>query len=122
MAIGTVTVLALAACGSTAATSAPAGGGGAAPCAVTTTAGAVAAGIKDFAFNPTTVTGKVGDTITWTNNDSTEHTVTLDAQSSCDTGSIPSGKTGSITFTAAGTYPFHCKIHSSMHGTITITG
>lgn len=122
MAVGALAVVALSACSSGGGAAATGGGGGgAAPCSVATTAGAVAAGIKNFAFDPSTVTAKVGDTITWTNNDTAGHTVTVDSQSSCDTGTIASGATGSLTFTAAGTYAFHCKIHSSMHGTITIS-
>ena len=126
-AIGTVAVIALSACSSSGgATTAPAastGGGavGAAPCAPATAAGSVAASIKGFAFDPATIPAKVGDTITWTNNDGTAHTATLDDQPSCDTGSIAGGGTGSLTFSKAGTYPFHCKIHSSMKGTITIS-
>lgn len=127
MAVGAVAVVALAACSSgggtpAATTAGGGGGGGAAPCSVATSAGSVTAAIKDFEFDPATVTAKVGDTITWTNNGPTNHTVTLDDQPSCDTGTIAAGATGSLTFTAAGTYAFHCKIHSSMKGTITISG
>jgi plastocyanin len=130
IAISTIAVLALAACSGTS-TAAPtvaagggataAAGGGGAPCSVATSAGAVAASMKNIAFDPATINAKVGDTITWTNNDTTTHTVTLDNQSACDTGNITPGATGSLTFTAAGTYAFHCKIHSSMKGTITIS-
>lgn len=123
MAVGAIAVVALAACSSSGGGGAATGGGGgaAAPCSVATTAGAVTAAIKDFEFDPSTVTAKVGDTITWTNNGPASHTVTLDNQSSCDTGTIAAGATGSLTFTAAGTYAFHCKIHSSMKGTITVS-
>jgi len=68
------------------------------------------------------VTAKVGDVITWTNNGPASHTVTVDNQAGCDSGTLSPGKTVSMTFSAAGTYPFHCSIHSSMKGTITITG
>ena len=123
MAIGAIAVVALSACSSTGGgASTGTGGGGSAPCSVATSAGAVTAAVKDFEFDPATVTAKVGDTITWTNNGAAQHTVTLDDQPSCDTGSITAGSTGSLKFTAAGTYAFHCKIHSSMKGTITITG
>lgn len=125
MAIGAIAVVALSACsssGSGATAGSSGGGGGSAPCSVATSAGTVTAAIKDFEFDPATVTAKVGDTITWTNNGPAQHTVTLDSQSSCDTGTISAGSTGSLTFTAAGSYPFHCKIHSSMKGTITVTG
>jgi plastocyanin len=125
IALGAVAVVALSACGgggaSQPAASQPATSQAAAACSKVTTAGSVAASIKDFKFDPGTVTAKVGDTITWTNNDSTAHTVTLDG-GACDTQNIAAGSTGSLLFAVAGTYPFHCAIHTSMKGTITITG
>jgi plastocyanin len=125
--VGTLAVVALAGCSSAGGSAAPAassggGGGGAAACSKSTGAGTVQAAIKDFEFDPATVTAKVGDVITWTNNGPASHTVTVDNQSGCDTGTISAGATSSLTFTAAGSYPFHCSIHSSMKGTITITG
>lgn len=127
IAVGAVAIAALSACGSGAASQPAASqGGGAsqaeAPCGPSTSSGTVTAGIKDFAFDPTTVTAKVGDTITWTNNGAVGHTVTVDNQSACDTQTVAAGKTGSLVFNVAGTYPFHCSIHSSMKGTITISG
>lgn len=100
------------------AASAPAGGGAA--CAQSASAGQVTVSIKDFAFNPADIQAKVGDTITFTNNDSAPHTATLD-DGSCSTGTISPSSSDGLTFTAAGTYPFHCKIHTSMHGTITVS-
>jgi plastocyanin len=136
--VGTLAMVALAGCSSAGGSAAPAasvaapaasvaassggGGGSAAACSKSTGAGTVQAAIKDFEFDPATVTAKVGDVITWTNNGPTSHTVTVDNQTGCDTGTLTAGSTGSLTFTAAGTYPFHCSIHSSMKGTITITG
>jgi plastocyanin len=63
---------------------------------------------------------KAGDTITVTNNDSVTHTVTSDDGSSFSV-SINGGKTATFTAPAAGSYKFHCKIHSNMHGTLTVT-
>jgi plastocyanin len=100
------------------AASAPAGGGAA--CSQTANAGQVAVAIKDFTFGPADIQAKVGDVITFTNNDSAPHTATLD-DGACSTGTINSGASDGLTFTAAGTYPFHCKIHSQMKGTITIS-
>jgi plastocyanin len=132
LAIGTLAVVALAACssgstatgtpGAAAAATGTPGAAAADPCATSTASGTVAAGIKDFEFDPATVTAKVGDVITWTNNGAVGHTVTVDSAPACDTGTVAAGTTGSLTFSAAGSYPFHCKIHSSMKGTITITG
>jgi plastocyanin len=101
-----------------AAASAPAAGGAA--CSQTADAGTVAVAIKDFAFGPADIQAKVGDTITFSNKDSAPHTATLD-DGSCSTGTISPGGSDGLTFTAAGTYAFHCKIHSSMHGTITVS-
>ena len=99
--------------------SAAAGGG--APCAVAQSAGSVAVKIANFAFDPNAVTAKVGDTITWTNSDSAGHTATVDGQDACTTQTLATGASGSITFSQAGTYPFHCKIHPNMTGTITVS-
>ena len=65
------------------------------------------------------VTAKVGETITWQNLDARPHTVTPDDGSF--SGSVPAGSTFSHAFDSAGTFPYHCNIHPSMTGTITIT-
>jgi plastocyanin len=65
------------------------------------------------------VTAKVGETITWQNLDAVPHTVTPDDGSF--SGTVAAGSTFSHAFDAAGSYPYHCNIHPSMTGTITIT-
>jgi plastocyanin len=77
--------------------------------------------VKGFAFTPATISAKVGETITWTNQDAASHTVTLDNKS-VDSGNIGTNATYSHAFTAAGSFPYHCQIHPQMKGTITITG
>jgi plastocyanin len=74
------------------------------------------------AFSPTTIQAKVGDVITWTNNDTLPHTATLTDDPTCTTENLATGATGSLTFSAAGSYAFFCKIHSDMTGTIEVTG
>jgi plastocyanin len=101
------------------AASAPAAGGGAA-CSQSADAGQVPVSIKGFAFGSGQIQAKVGQIVTFTNNDSAPHTATLD-DGSCSTGTISPGSSDGLMFTAAGTYAFHCKIHSSMHGTITVS-
>lgn len=101
-----------------------AGGGGAAAACAPAAAGAAAtvkASIKGFAFSPEPVTAKVGDVIGWTNGDNVGHTVTLD-DGTCTTDTIAAGKTAALAFSAAGTYTYHCSIHTNMKGSITITG
>jgi plastocyanin len=100
------------------AASAPAAGGGG--CATSAEAPAVTVNIQNFAFVPPEVTAKVGETIGWTNADSSPHTATPDSNA-CDTGNIAQNATAGLAFDAAGTYTYHCKIHPNMTGTITIT-
>jgi plastocyanin len=75
--------------------------------------------IKNFQFKPGTSTVHVGDTITWTNQDIAPHTATA-KDGSWDTGTIKKGKTGSHTFTTAGTIPYICSIHPNMKGTVVV--
>ena len=97
--------------------SAPAGG---AACSESSAAGEVSVSIEGFAFKPASISATVGQTITFTNGDSAPHTATLD-DGSCTTPNIANGASDGLTFTAAGTYPFHCNVHPNMKGTITIS-
>lgn len=99
------------------AASAPAAG---AACEVSSAAGEVTVAIADFAFSPTDITAAAGQTITFTNNDSAPHTATLD-DDSCGTPNIAQGESNGLTFSTAGTYPFHCAVHPNMKGTITVS-
>lgn len=90
-------------------------------CAPSTTAGTVNVKIANFAFDPPTIKAKVGDTVTWTNNDSAQHTATLKSDGSCTTPNIASGSSSGITFTAAGTYDYFCKIHPQMTGKVEVS-
>jgi len=127
-AIGLVAMLALAGCSgygsATPAASSPAGGasagGGAGGCAASAAAGTVAVAIKDFEFTPAAISAKVGDVITFTNGGTKSHSATLD-QGTCSTDVLTPGASGGLTFSQAGTYAFHCKIHASMTGTITVS-
>jgi plastocyanin len=85
----------------------------------TTTAGSSAPAaltIQNTSFGAASVTAATEFTIQ--NKDSARHTVTDDA-GSFDV-SVPAGGTASLTIPKAGTYKIHCKIHASMHGTITV--
>ena len=76
--------------------------------------------ISDLAFSPASVTVLVGDTVTWTNSDPQVHTATSD-DGSWDAGNIAAnGGTGAFVFTTAGTFPYHCTIHTQMTGTVTV--
>jgi plastocyanin len=87
--------------------------------------------IKNVSFQPSSVTIHPGETVTWTNMDSAPHTVTsdtpgaFDSSPSCNPGTglgcLNNGNTFSHSFAQAGSFPYHCKVHSSMHGTITVS-
>jgi plastocyanin len=79
----------------------------------------VAVSIKDFSFEPAAISAKVGDVIAFTNTGAAPHTATLDA-GGCGTTTIQPGSADGLRFTVAGTYPFHCTIHTQMKGTITV--
>jgi cupredoxin-like protein len=74
--------------------------------------------VKDFAFQPKTVTVRVGDTVTWSNIDSATHTAT--STGNWDTGNIPPGSSRSIALTTPGMYAYFCLLHSIMFGTIVV--
>lgn len=75
--------------------------------------------ISGFRYDPETVTIQAGGKVTWQNEDSTEHTATLD-DGSFTTGSLAEGKLKSESFKAPGTYAYHCEIHPQMTGTVEV--
>ncbi|MDP3941180.1 MAG: cupredoxin family copper-binding protein [bacterium] len=75
--------------------------------------------IQNFVYSPSTITVKVGDSVTWTNRDSVGHSATAD-DGSFDTGVLSQGQTGSVTFTKAGTYTYFCSVHPNMKGTVIV--
>jgi plastocyanin len=75
--------------------------------------------ISGNAFAPRTVTVEVGDTVTWTNSDARAHTATADG-GTFDTGAISRNAGATVTFSNAGTFPYHCSIHPDMAGTIVV--
>jgi plastocyanin len=77
--------------------------------------------IADFAFTPDSRSAKVGDSVKWTNEDGATHTVTAD-DGAFDSGNLAAGKAFSFTFDKAGTFAYHCNIHQSMTGTVTVSG
>jgi plastocyanin/predicted lipoprotein with Yx(FWY)xxD motif len=75
--------------------------------------------IASFAFSPTSVTVAVGTKVTWTNSDTTGHTVASDT-GLFNSPNLINGDSFSFTFTTPGTYAYHCSIHPSMNGTVTV--
>jgi plastocyanin len=82
------------------------------------TGSAMSLTIKDFKFSPNPLQAKVGDKVTVTNNDNTEHSVTAD-DGSFDTDKFASGSK-TISLSTPGAINFHCKVHSNMKGVIQV--
>ena len=93
--------------------------------AAPTAPGGTEVAIAGFQFGPTALTVRVGDTVTWTSSDSTQHTVTgrdPAAKAVLDSESIRQAGTYEATFEAAGAYEYFCVFHPNMQGTITVEG
>lgn len=78
--------------------------------------------ISNFSFSPAAIKVKVGDTVTWTNQDEVGHTVTADNSSTDAPASdlLSKGQSYSFTFKKAGTYTYHCTPHPYMKGTVIV--
>lgn len=75
--------------------------------------------IMNMGFSPIDLTILKGQTVIWTNNDSVGHTVTGDNGGPAS-GTIADGGTYSYTFNTAGTFAYHCAIHPTMIGSISV--
>jgi len=113
--------LVIAACSSSGGSGGSASPAAGAACAEASGSVAVAVSIKDFSFEPAAISAKVGDIISFTNAGFEPHNATLDA-GGCATKTLQAGEAGGLRFAVAGTYPFHCTVHTQMKGTITVGG
>ena len=73
-----------------------------------------------IAFDPNAVTIPAGDTIYYTFQ-SVQHNVVFDTQG--NPGDVPNTANATVKrkFPTAGTFNYHCSIHASMTGTVTVT-
>ena len=77
--------------------------------------------IQGFAFGPDAVTVAAGATVTWTNLDNADHTVTQNG-ALLDSPDLATDDTYEVTFEEPGTYEYFCKFHPAMRATITVEG
>lgn len=75
--------------------------------------------IAEFAFNPSTITIDVGDSVTWTNEDQVVHTATS-TSGAFDSGDLAQGESYTLTFSQAGTYDYLCTPHPTMTGRVVV--
>jgi plastocyanin len=82
------------------------------------------------AFRPNPVTANVGDTVTWTNDDTTPHTVTSGSNAQPDskfesspnlTPLLAPAQSFAHQFSQPGDYPYYCSLHPNMVGTVTVS-
>lgn len=75
-------------------------------------------GDSSYAPSPRVVTA--GQTVAWHNAHGMTHTATADG-GAFNTGNIGAGATSApITMTTAGAFAYHCALHPSMVGTLTV--
>jgi plastocyanin len=90
--------------------------------------------LGDKAFSPNPVNIKIGDTVTWVNDDTVFHTVVsgnpsgggetgkvFDSGLSGPTALTTKGKTFSHKFTEKGEFPYFCQLHPSMIGKVIVS-
>jgi plastocyanin len=75
--------------------------------------------INGFAFNPSELRIKVGQTVTWTNEDSSAHNVVANGRS-FKSESLQKGESFSHTFDKGGTFDYVCTFHAPMKATIIV--
>ncbi len=76
--------------------------------------------IKDFAFNPKTLTVKSGEKVTWINRDEEPHTVVSVEKQFKKSTALDTDQEFTITAGAPGTYTYFCSVHPKMTGTIVV--
>ncbi len=74
--------------------------------------------IQNLTYQPANIQVSVGTTVTWTNLDSVQHTVTFN-NGMGDSGLLSPGQSFSYTFNTPGTYQYHCTVHPNMVATVT---
>jgi len=78
--------------------------------------------MKNIAFDPKEQTVKVGQKVTWTNDDSVDHNVSAREGASFSSDNFGQGGTYSYTPTKPGKIEYTCTLHPGMDGELTVTG
>lgn len=76
--------------------------------------------IKGFVFDPATITISKGTTVTWTNKDTAQHTVT-EINNAFSSEILSQGQIYNHTFNETGTFEYQCHIHPGMRGKVIVT-
>lgn len=85
--------------------------------------------MRNIAFNPSTVTIRVGQTVVWRNDDAAPHTTTSGTcpggvctpMAGWDSGTLNPGQSFAHQFNTPGTFSYYCRIHGAMmQGTVMV--
>jgi 3',5'-cyclic-AMP phosphodiesterase len=79
----------------------------------------VTAAIGNFSFTPKELAVRVGAAVEWTNKDDTPHTITSDSNL-FSSPLMDTNQTFRYSFGSAGRFPYHCKLHPTMTGTVVV--
>jgi plastocyanin len=77
--------------------------------------------MENYAYSPSSLTIRVGDTVVWTNHDQAPHdVVTTSGPVSLQSPLLATGESWSFTFTVAGTYSYYCSVHPDMRAQVVV--
>ncbi len=76
--------------------------------------------ISGMQYQPARIEVKVGESVTWTNQDAAPHTVTARDGISFASTTLSQGANFTHTFTKAGSYDYYCTYHPNMRGTVIV--
>jgi plastocyanin len=99
---------------------APTGPSQAVPASTNAKTAAAAVAIEDYSFQPATLRVKEGTTVTFTNHDVVEHTVTA-VSATFGSPFLKKNHSWKYTFTKTGAQKYYCRVHPYMHGEIIVT-
>ena len=83
------------------------------------TADGIKVKIDNFSFSPKSITVKAGTLVTWTNHDDIPHNV-VSVEKKFASPVLDTDQSFSFKFQEPGSYPYFCKIHPVMTGTIVV--
>ena len=98
------------------------GGGSTSTSSAASSGGGVTIKMQNIQFAPKDTTVKVGQKVTWTNDDSTDHNVTADSGGDFKSKDFGKGSTFEFTPDKAGTIKYECTLHPGMTATLNVTG
>ncbi|MGQ0568260.1 MAG: cupredoxin domain-containing protein [Armatimonadota bacterium] len=81
---------------------------------------AVGIDIRDFAFEPRSLSVRAGTAVRWVNRDDASHSIAMDGGRPGSSGTLGMGGEHTFVFREAGRFAYHCGIHPTMLGEVTV--